>query len=100
MTVNWSDHAIDRLRCHIRYIAENSDLETASRWHARLNETTGLLASFPTMYPLSSVPSLASLGIHEISYGNYRVFYIIRDEECRIISILHGRQSVTYICDL
>ena len=51
MTVNWSDHAIDRLRCHIRYIAENSDLETASRWHARLNETTGLLASFPTVYP-------------------------------------------------
>ena len=43
MKVSWSDHAIDQLRGHIRYIAENSDLETASRWHFRLNETTALL---------------------------------------------------------
>ena len=42
MTVVWSDHAIDRLRGHIRYIAENSSLETASRWHFRLTDATAL----------------------------------------------------------
>ena len=100
MTVVWSDHAIDRLRGHIRHIAENSSLETASRWHFRLTDATALLESFPSMCPLSSIPDLAAAGIHEMTFETYRVFYVIHEDECRIISILGGRQDVTHIGDL
>jgi len=43
---------------------------------------------------------LAKLGIHELTYGNYRVFYIIRENDCRVISILNCRQNVTFVGDL
>ena len=100
MNVSWSDHAIDQLRGHIRYIAENSDLETASRWHFRLNEATALLETFPSMCPLSSFPDLAAAGIHEMTFETYRVFYVIHADECRIISILGGRRNITGVGDL
>lgn len=35
-----------------------------------------------------------------MAYGNYRIFYIIREEDCRIISILNCRQNVTFVGDL
>ena len=100
MTVNWSDNAINRLRGHIRRIAEDDGIDTARRWHNRLVECVAMLETFPTLYPISPIPALASLGIHELTFGNYRVFYVIREEDCRIVSILNCRQNVTYIGDL
>ena len=100
MTVNWSDNAIDRLRGHIRHIAEEGGIETAGKWHSRLIESVDLLELFPTMCPLSHIPELAALGIHELAYGNYRVFYVIRGEDCRVISILNCRQYVASVSDL
>lgn len=100
MKVSWSDHAVDQLREHIRYIAENSDLETASKWHFRLNETVALLESFPSMHPLSNFPELAANGIRELTFGTYRIFYTVCGEECRIVSMLGGRQDVAGTDDL
>ncbi len=67
MTLNWSDNAINRLREHIRNIAENSDLATAGKWLAGLYDTTTLIETFPTIAPLSRIPDLAKLGIHELT---------------------------------
>ena len=100
MKVSWSDHAIDQLCGHIRHIAENSDLETASRWHFRLVETTALLETFPSMFPLSGFPDLAALDIHEMAFEAYRVFYVVHADECRIVSMLGGRQNITGVDDL
>lgn len=100
MTVNWSDNAIDRLREYIRHIAEEGGIETTDKWHSRLIESVDLLELFPTMCPLSPIPELAVLGIHELAYGSYRVFYVILETECRIISILHSRQYVASVSNL
>ena len=100
MTLNWSDHAIDKLREHIKYIAENSDLETAGKWLTGLYDNTSLIETFPSIAPVSHIPGLAEFEIHEMVYGNYRIFYIIREEDCRIISILNCRQNVTFVGDL
>ncbi|MBO4286654.1 MAG: type II toxin-antitoxin system RelE/ParE family toxin [Kiritimatiellae bacterium] len=100
MKVAWSDNALIRLHGHVRYIAENSDRETASRWLERLEGTIGLIETFPSLFPLSSIRRLATVGIHEIVFENYRVFYIVREDECRIISILHCRQNVQSVSDI
>lgn len=100
MTVNWSDNAIDRLRGHIKRIAEDGGIETARRWHNRLIECVAMLETFPTLCPISPIPDLASLGIHELCFGNYRVFYVIREDDCRVISILNCRQNVSSVGDL
>lgn len=100
MTLNWSDNAVNKLREHVRNIVENSDQATAGKWLKGLYDNTSLIENFPTIAPLSRIPDLAKLGIHELTYGNYRVFYVIRENDCRVISILNCRQNVTFVGDL
>ena len=100
MKLRWSDNAIDRLRSCIETIAENSDKTTTAKWLQGLHNTVNLLETFPAMGVVSRDPHLAKLNIREISYSNYRIFYIIHDADCRIISIANNRQNIESISDI
>ena len=100
MKLEWAPLARTRFDDILAIITNAQDSNVSAKWLTRLHEATTLIETFPTMHPLSSVPTLAPAGIREIAYENYRVFYSVHEDVCRIISILHGHQDVTYIGDL
>lgn len=100
MKTIWSDNAIDRLREHVRTIAENDGKKTAGKWLYGLQRSVALVETFPTMYPVSHIAALAKFGIREIFYSGYRVFYVVREKDCRIVSVLNCRQNIVGTGDL
>ena len=85
--VRWSDHAMERLREQVRYIAEQSQSkEIAWKWANAVFDEVDALADFPNIG--HRLPEFPSLPYREIlARKQFRVIYRIIDGVCNIITI-------------
>lgn len=100
MTVKWSPRARHQLHEIVIGIAEELLPEDAIAWEQRLRKATAQLAEFPF-----SCPKIPLVCFHEVPpnpdrlrqliCGPYRIVHECVGEECRILSIRHGRMLVT-----
>lgn len=100
MTVKWSPHARRLLREIVIGIADALYPEDAIQWEQRLREAATGLANFPLSCP--NVPLACFLEIppnperlRQLICKPYRIVYEVVGEECRILSIRHGRMLMT-----
>lgn len=100
MNVHWTFRALEEMRDVVRIITANAYPEDAARWVNGLQELTDALAGLPESGRLSRVNALAHRQIRELVYGKYRVFYVIVDETCEIISLRHCAMNVETSDDL
>lgn len=100
MRIEWTDHAIDLLDEQLSIITAARCREDAARWLSRIEAAVAAIDTFPEAYPLSRVPALAIEGIHVISIKTYKVYYIIGDDVCHIISIRRAAMNVQSPLDL
>lgn len=85
--VRWSDHAMERLREQVRYIAEQSQSkEIAWEWANAVFGEVDMLADFPNIGHL--LPEFPKLPYREILVKKqFRVIYRIEEGICNIITI-------------
>ena len=86
-TVTWSDHALERMREQMRYIAEQScSAETAWKWASDIFDEADGLADFPnTGHPLHEFPETPYLEI--LVRKNFRLIYRVVNDICYIVTI-------------
>lgn len=100
MIVKWSPHAEGLLDDLLMKIADTLYVEDAFRWEDKLRNAADNLGSFPLSCPtippecFHTVPSNPER-LHQLVVRPYRIVYEVVDEECRILSIRHGRMLVT-----
>ena len=100
MSVHWTLRALEEMRDVVSLITANAYPEDAARWVDGLQVLTNTLADFSESGCLSRVPSLAHRRIRELVYGKYRVFYVIVNEVCEIISLRHCAMNIESSEDL
>jgi len=100
VTVHWTMRALDEMREVMDIITCEKYPEDAARWVNGLQELTENLSDFPESGRISRVGALAHHRIREIIYGRYRVFYVIVDDTCEIISLRHGAMNIKSPSDL
>ena len=86
----WARPARNQLQAIVAYIALDSTA-AAARLYARILDAPKRLASFPASG--SIVAEFNSPEIREIYCGSYRIVYWMRDEECRIVAVVHGARN-------
>ena len=100
ITVKWSPHAESLLEEIVLGIANALYPDDGIRWAAKLREAADGLGSFPLSHPTIPlecyhiVPANPKR-IHQLIVNPYRIVYEIVDNECRILSIRHGRMLVS-----
>ena len=79
------------------------DLEKIGDWIARdsprraltfveeLRERCDALGKYPHAFPI--VPRYEQSGLRRRVFGDYLIFYVIRDEEVLVLRILHGSRD-------
>lgn len=87
VTVKWSDHAMERMREQVRYIAEQScSAEIAWGWASDIFAAADRLADFPGVgHCLPEFPDAPYLEI--IVRKNFRLIYRITGDACYIITV-------------
>lgn len=89
MNVVWSDEAEERLWEIEQYIAEDNPA-AAVRLTDRLLERTLLLEHFPEMGRM--VPEYGEPRLRELVEGNYRIFYVLRDDVIEVVTVFEGHR--------
>jgi plasmid stabilization system protein ParE len=87
----WTDSAIDDIRA-IGEFYERSSLVFARAIVTDLYESVGRLARFP--YSGRVVPELDEDAIREVIESGFRVVYEVVDEDVRVLTVIHTRQSL------
>ena len=86
----WSRSARNNLRAIVDYLAADSPV-AAARLYAKILDAPKRLAKHPRSG--SVVPEIGDDEIREVFHGLYRIVYWIRDNECRIVAVVHGRRD-------
>lgn len=86
-TIKWSDHAMERMREQVRYIAEQSgSRDIAWRWANDVFEEADGLIAFPNIgHSLPEFPNAPYLEI--LVRRNFRLIYRKAGETCNIITV-------------
>lgn len=86
-TVKWSEHAMERMREQVRYIAEQScSIETAWQWANDIFTEADKLADFPSIgHRLPEFPDAPYLEI--IVRKNFRLIYRKVDGVCYVVMV-------------
>ena len=89
--VKWSDHALERMREQVQYIAEQSgSREIAWRWANEVFKEADMLADFPNIgHPLSEFPETPYREI--LIRKNFRLIYRRVGDICNIITLRRTR---------
>ena|SRR5579872_3111426 len=85
--INWIDQAIEGIRNIAEFIAKNSEKYAAiqtNRFFERVN--------IPETFPFSGkiVPEINNKSIRELSLGNYRIIYFIKNKKTIDILTIHN----------
>lgn len=89
--VIWTEPALEDLQDIIEHIARDSFVY-AERFGIRVVEAPRRLVQFP--YCGRIVPEFEEENIRELIYGAYRIIYLIREEVCYIVAIIHGSRDI------
>jgi toxin ParE1/3/4 len=87
--VIWTPQAKRDLRDIKRYIARDAP-STAKAFIRRIRDRVRALATMPTATSL--VLEVAREDIREVYVGSYRIIFRLREEEIRILTVMHGAQ--------
>jgi toxin ParE1/3/4 len=92
MTARWLQRALDNAVEAAAFIARDRPLAAAS-WREGLIDLVERL----TVFPLSGrvVPEGGNPELREVIHADFRVFYLLRDEQIVGLSIRHARRRLT-----
>lgn len=89
--VIWTEPALEDVRRIVEYIAFDSPAYAESEG-ARIVITTRQLASFPWSGRI--VPEYQDENIRELICGTYRIMYVIRENACYVLAVIHTRRDL------
>jgi plasmid stabilization system protein ParE len=91
--VTWTEVALKHLRQITDYVAERSP-ERADELAERLSDAPEILEHTPKIG--RRVPEFDRDDLRElVTVRPYRILYLLRDDDCYIIAIVHGRRDLT-----
>lgn len=91
-TVIWSQEALDRLRDVHDYIAQHNSTAATSVVNGIFDKVE-LLRTHPRLGQRSEI--VADREVREITYGHYRIPYLIVDEgTIKILGVFHGAMEI------
>ncbi len=92
MPDNWTEPALEDLNSIKAYISKDSPFY-AKRFIERLFEVAEKLADFPELG--RKVPEANyQESIREIIFQNYRIIYLIQDNNINILAVIHGNRDL------
>lgn len=89
--VVWTDEARKQLDGIVAHIAQDS-VPNALRFEREIIQASRRMETLP--YAAGIVEDLREYGVREIYYGAYRILYVIREETCYIICVIHGNRDL------
>nr|CAP47754.1 putative integron gene cassette protein [uncultured bacterium] len=90
--VIWSPSSTDDANSIAEFIAKDSP-HTAALFVERLFEKTDRLAEFPQSGRI--IKEIGRETTREIIFGNYRIMYLIEDDDVWITAVVHGARDWT-----
>lgn len=91
--VVWTEPALEDLKDIIEYIARDS-LIYAERFGVRVVEAPRCLMQFPRCGRI--VPEFEEENIRELIYGSYRIIYLVKEEVCYVVAVIHGSRDILH----
>jgi len=88
--VIWSPSSIQDADSIAEFISRDSP-DNAALFIQRIFDQTERLADFPLSGRV--IPEILNDKVREIIYGNYRIMYLVEDEEVWITGIVHGARD-------
>ena len=89
MRLIWSPLAVEKVRDIAEYIALDKPI-TAERWANDIFDSVGRLVELPQSGRI--VPEIKRSDIREISKGNYRIIYKVKESTILILTVKSYRQ--------
>ena len=89
MRLIWSPLAVERVRDIAEYIALDKPI-AAERWTNDIFDSVGRLVELPQSCRI--VPEIKRSDIREISKGNYRIIYKVKEDTILILTVKSYRQ--------
>jgi toxin ParE1/3/4 len=89
--VVWTDEARKRLDEIVAHIAADS-VDNAIRFERGIIQASRRLETFP--HAAAIVEELREYDVREIYFGAYRILYVVREETCYIVSVIHGSRDL------
>lgn len=91
MKVFWTRSALGHLTGIYDHIAQDSP-HFARRMVDRITSRSQQVATFP--YSGQMVPEYQEPDIREVIEGSYRIIYLVRSDDIRVLAVIHGAQSL------
>ena len=89
--VKWTNNALEELDDIARYISKDSP-KYAKILMNQIFEMASHLEQFPKLG--RKVPEYNDPNLREIIYKNYRIIYLIKEDQLEIISVIHGSRKL------
>src|SRR5262249_6954836 len=89
--VVWTEPALRRLRGILDYVAGQSPTNAATLGE-RILAAPNQLEMFPLIGAV--VPEFERDDLRELLVHSFRILYIVRDDTCIIVAVIHGRQDL------
>jgi plasmid stabilization system protein ParE len=89
--VVWTEEARHRLEQIVLHIAQDS-VPSALRFERELIEASRRIGVFPKAAAI--VEELREYGVREIYFGAYRILYVVRDDTCYVVCVIHGSRDL------
>lgn len=89
--VVWTEEARQRLDEIVVYIAEDS-VPNALRFEREIIQASRRIGTFPNAGAM--VEDLREYGVREIYFGSYRILYVVRDDNCYVVCVIHGSRDL------
>ena len=91
--ISWSEPALDDVRQIVEYVARDSR-RYAVRLAERLLDAPRSLAENPLSGGI--VAEFNRKKLREILVRPYRIIYLVRSEECFVITVIHGSRNLKW----
>jgi plasmid stabilization system protein ParE len=89
--VVWSEPALKRVRAILDYVARQSPANAAALGQ-RIMGAPEQLELFPLIG--SIVPEFDRDDLRELLVNSFRILYVIRNDACIIVAVVHGHQDL------
>ena len=89
--VKWTNNALEEINDIASYIAKDSP-NYANILVNQIFEMASNLEHFPKLG--RAVPEYNISNLREIIFKNYRIVYLIKEEQLEIISVIHGSRKL------
>lgn len=94
--VTWTDEGKRDFRELIEWIGRDS-VASAEKWASKIRAAPDVLEQFPQIG--SPVEEFDVPGLREILVGSFRIVYLYRDDECRILTVIRAARDLRRVLD-